>query len=114
MSDVGEGTLLQKAPLPHAPSSLPPKTFDLIESLFTAFPVSPKKGLQYGIAPLLKDVPFLQRQAHRKSPFLQKNKIWFPLSYRTETVGEKGGGSGKGERSPSFLRKHQPTTRILP
>lgn len=28
MSDVGEGTLLQKAPLPHAPSSLPPKTFD--------------------------------------------------------------------------------------
>ena len=37
MSDVGEGTLLQKAPLPHAPSSLPPKTFDLIESLFAAF-----------------------------------------------------------------------------
>lgn len=34
MSDVGEGTLLQKAPLPHAPSSLPPKTFDFIESLF--------------------------------------------------------------------------------
>lgn len=33
MSDVGEGTLLQKAPLPHAPSSLPPKTFDFIESL---------------------------------------------------------------------------------
>ena len=28
MSDVGEGSLLQKAPLPHAPSSLPPKTFD--------------------------------------------------------------------------------------
>ena len=38
MSDVGEGTLLQKAPLPHAPSSLPPKTFDLIESLLPVFP----------------------------------------------------------------------------
>lgn len=37
MSDVGEGTLLQKAPLPHAPSSLPPKTFDLIESLLPVF-----------------------------------------------------------------------------
>ena len=35
MSDVGEGTLLQKAP--HAPSSLPPKTFDLIESLLPVF-----------------------------------------------------------------------------
>lgn len=28
MSDAGEGSLLQKGPLPHAPSSLPPKTFD--------------------------------------------------------------------------------------
>jgi hypothetical protein len=37
MSDVGEGSLLQKAPLPHAPSSLPPKTFDLIESLLPVF-----------------------------------------------------------------------------
>ena len=37
MSDAGEGTLLQKAPLPHAPSSLPPKTFDLIESLLPVF-----------------------------------------------------------------------------
>lgn len=37
MSDVGEGTLLQKAPLPHAPSSLPPKNFDLIESLLPVF-----------------------------------------------------------------------------
>ena len=36
MSDAGEGTLLQKAPLPHAPSSLPPKTFDLIESLISS------------------------------------------------------------------------------
>ena len=32
-----EGSLLQKAPLPHAPSSLPPKTFDLIESLLPVF-----------------------------------------------------------------------------
>ena len=32
MSDVGEGTLLQKAPLPHAPTTLPPKTFDHIEN----------------------------------------------------------------------------------
>ena len=24
----GEGTFLQKGPLPHTPSSLPPKTFD--------------------------------------------------------------------------------------
>ena len=45
MSDVGEGPLLQKAPLPHAPSSLPPKTFDFIESLFPAFPVGKKKSL---------------------------------------------------------------------
>ena len=37
MSDAGEGTLLQKAPLPHAPASLPPKTFDLIESLLPVF-----------------------------------------------------------------------------
>ena len=37
MSDVGEGSLLQMGPLPHAPSSLPPKTFDLIESLSAAF-----------------------------------------------------------------------------
>ena len=37
MSDVGEGSLLQKAPLSHAPSSLPPKTFDLIESLLPVF-----------------------------------------------------------------------------
>ena len=43
MSDVGEGTLLQKAPLPHAPSSLPPKTFDLIESLLTGLPVIGKR-----------------------------------------------------------------------
>ena len=35
MSDVGEGSLLQKGPLP--PSSLPPKTFDLIESLLPVF-----------------------------------------------------------------------------
>ena len=33
MSDAGEGSL----PLPHAPSSLPPKTFDLIESLLPVF-----------------------------------------------------------------------------
>ena len=37
MSDAGEGTRLQKAPHPHAPSSLPPKTFDLIESLLPVF-----------------------------------------------------------------------------
>ena len=37
MSDVGEGTHLQKAPPPHPPSSLPPKTFDLIESLLPVF-----------------------------------------------------------------------------
>ena len=39
MSDAGEGSLQQKAPppLPHAPSSLPPKTFDLIESLLPVF-----------------------------------------------------------------------------
>ena len=37
MSDAGEGSLLQKGPLPHAPSSLPPKTFDLIESLLPVF-----------------------------------------------------------------------------
>ena len=43
MSDVGEGTLLQKAPLPHAPSSLPPKTFDLIESLLMGLPVIGKR-----------------------------------------------------------------------
>ena len=43
MSDVGEGSLLQKGPLPHAPSSLPPKTFDLIESLLPAFPASEKR-----------------------------------------------------------------------
>ena len=36
MSDAGEGSLLQKGPLPHAPS-LPPKTFDLIESLLPVF-----------------------------------------------------------------------------
>ena len=40
MSDAGEGSLLQKGPLPHAPSSLPPQTFDLIESLSAAFPVA--------------------------------------------------------------------------
>ena len=34
---MGEGTFLEKGPLPHTPSSLPPKTFDLIESLFPAF-----------------------------------------------------------------------------
>lgn len=39
MSDVGEGTLLQKAPLPHAPSSLPSKIFDFTESLIQAFPL---------------------------------------------------------------------------
>ena len=43
MSDVGEGSLLQKGPLPHAPSSLPPKTFDLIESLLTGLPVIGKR-----------------------------------------------------------------------
>ena len=37
MSDVGEGSLLQKARPRHAPSSLPPKTFDLIESLLPVF-----------------------------------------------------------------------------
>lgn len=37
MSDAGEGTLLQKGPLSHAPSSLPPKTFYLIESLLPVF-----------------------------------------------------------------------------
>ena len=37
MSDVGVGTLLQMGPRPHAPSSLPPKTFDLIESLLPVF-----------------------------------------------------------------------------
>ena len=37
MSDVGAGSLLQMGPLPHAPSSLPPKTFDLIESLLPVF-----------------------------------------------------------------------------
>ena len=37
MSDVGVGSLLPTAPLPHAPSSLPPKTFDLIESLLPVF-----------------------------------------------------------------------------
>ena len=37
MSDVGEGSLLQKGPLPHAPSPLPSKTFPLIESLFAVF-----------------------------------------------------------------------------
>ena len=26
---MGEGTFLEKGPLPHTPSSLPPKTFDL-------------------------------------------------------------------------------------
>lgn len=45
MSDVGEGTLLQKAPLPHAPSSLPPKTFDFIESLMPSFPVHGEGGM---------------------------------------------------------------------
>ena len=39
MSDVGEGTLLQKAPLPHAPSSPPSKIFDFTESLIQAFPL---------------------------------------------------------------------------
>ena len=43
MSDAGEGSLLQKGPLPHAPSSLPPKTFDLIESLLTGLPVIGKR-----------------------------------------------------------------------
>ena len=47
MSDVGEGTLLQKAPLPHAPSSLPPKTFDFIESLLAVFP-DMKRGERLG------------------------------------------------------------------
>ena len=95
-------------------SPFPSQDFRHYRIPFHGFPCKPKKRSAIRHCPLLKDVPFLQRQAHRKSPFLQKNKIWFPLSYRTETVGEKGGGSGKGERSPSFLRKHQPTTRILP
>ena len=37
MTDAGVGTLLHKGPLPQAPSSLPPKTFDLIESLLPVF-----------------------------------------------------------------------------
>ena len=38
MSDVGGGGGGEKgAPPPHAPSSLPPKTFDLIESLLPVF-----------------------------------------------------------------------------
>ena len=36
MSDAGEGSLLQKGPRPPPPS-LPPKTFDLIESLLPVF-----------------------------------------------------------------------------
>ena len=37
MSDAGEGSLLQKGRPPPPPSSLPPKTFDLIESLLPVF-----------------------------------------------------------------------------
>ena len=37
MSDVGEGSLLQKAPRSPAPTTLPPKTFDRIESLVPVF-----------------------------------------------------------------------------
>jgi hypothetical protein len=43
----GEGTFLERGPLPHTPSSLPPKTFDLIESLFPAFPEMGKLFLKW-------------------------------------------------------------------
>ena len=62
MSDAGEGSLLQKAPLPHAPSSLPPKTFDLIESPFPGS--SYEKGLL-----LCGGGPFLFSSRHRRCGF---------------------------------------------
>ena len=33
----GRGAFCKMGPHPHAPSSLPPKTFDLIESLLPVF-----------------------------------------------------------------------------
>ena len=39
----GEGTFFQKFPSPPNPTPLPPKTFDLIESLLTGLPVMEKR-----------------------------------------------------------------------
>ncbi|GAB7506236.1 hypothetical protein Bwad004_27510 [Bilophila wadsworthia] len=42
-----EGTFLEKGPLHRTPSSLPPKTFNFIESLFRSFPVAQRRTSIY-------------------------------------------------------------------
>ena len=101
----GRGAFCRRVP---SPASLPPKTFDLIESLFTAFPVSPKKVCNTALPLSLKTFRSFRGKLTESRHFCRKTKYGSPFPTEQKPLERKGEVRGKAREVLPFSENINP------